>query len=166
MGTGTLIIVMAMFSLWIYLGRKHHRDLKKVEDSADNEEDGKRKVHKVDVIFFIAILGIIWIAYNPTSDEIKKVGSTKVAKQTSYGVMQRNTWWAPYENLEEYAQAVMSRDAERLAAMANSRKIFKVYRETKVIYSNSGIYSGIIFVTFQDGEYTGKRGYTLSKCVR
>lgn len=165
MGTGTLIIIIAMFSLWIYLGRKHYRDLKKLENTADEGEGGKSKIHKVDVIFFLAMAVIIAIVYYP-SDEPQYAGSTKVVKESSYGVMQGNTWWTPYENLEEYAQAVMNRDAERLAAMANSRKIFKVYRETKVIYSDSGIYSGIIFVTFQDGEYAGKRGYTLSKCVR
>ena len=89
----------------------------------------------------------------------------KATPTTTYGIMSENTWWTPYEHLDEFAETVSRRDSEHLARMANSGKIFKVYRDTKVIYSDSGIYSGIIFITFQEGEYANQRGYTLLKCV-
>ena len=103
---------------------------------------------------------------NFNSYKNQKIIETNKTNSANYAVMRGNTWWTPYEHLEEFVNAVIHRDADRLATMANSGKIFKVSRDTKVISSDSGIYDGIVFVTFQEGEFSNKQGYTLSKCVR
>lgn len=109
------------------------------------------------------IFGLLFLvkAYDPPANQHSTITTTTYAT-----VMYGGTWWVPYEHLDEWITALQRRDVARLTEMANTHKTFKVDRDTVVLRSDSGIYSGVVFITFQEGKYSGLSGYTLSNCVR
>ena len=96
-------------------------------------------------------------------NEIKKVNAVSKVREVT---VKSGAWCAEYENLEEFVNAINQRDAEYLAELADSGKIFKVTRDTQALCSDSGIYKGMVFITFTEGRYTNRRCYTFSKHVR
>ena len=70
------------------------------------------------------------------------------------------------EDIDKFIDAAKRKDVEYIDAMLYSGKAFVVRRNTRVLCSDSGIYQGIVFVTFLEGEFTGQRAYTFAKRVR
>lgn len=70
------------------------------------------------------------------------------------------------DDIEKFIDAAKRKDVEYMQSLIISGKAFVIRRNTRVLCSDSGIYDGIVFVTFLEGEFTGQRAYTVAKRVR
>ena len=69
-------------------------------------------------------------------------------------------------DLEGFINAAKRKDAEYIDVMLAKGRAFVIRSNTRVLYSDSGIYQGVAFVTFLEGEHTGHRAYTLKKRIQ
>lgn len=85
---------------------------------------------------------------------------------TETGVILRKTIWVKTPNdVDELVAALKRKDAAYLDQMIYDGRAFYVFADTRVYRSESGLYEGIVFITFLEGQYTNQRGYTFEKCV-
>lgn len=82
------------------------------------------------------------------------------------GIILKGSIWVEYDNLKEFVNSLKHKDSDHLEEMLKKRKLFKITQDTKVLSSESGIYNGICFVTFLEGAYTDKSGYTVADFVK
>lgn len=68
-------------------------------------------------------------------------------------------------DIDGFLEAAHRKDGAYIDAMLARGKAFAVKRNTRVICSDSKIHSGIVFVTFLEGEYEGMHAYTFAKRV-
>lgn len=68
-------------------------------------------------------------------------------------------------DIEEFVNAVSSKDTQHLDFMIYKGKAFVVEKNTKVTCAESNKYYGVVFITFREGKYQNQSGYTLSPVV-
>lgn len=133
-------------------------------------------------IMFYSIFGVLYhdrtIAeqyknYLAEYDKLATVNETRPNKSvkpveitTVTGVALRKTIWVPSpDDVDDFVAALKRKDVAYLDQMIAERRAFYVFVDTRVLRSPSGLYEGVVFITFLEGQYTGKSGYTFSKCV-
>lgn len=167
----SILLVISVIVLWVYLAKKHKADTRNTSQPSGSKYAAVVVGVFLSMVLLPRLISHIENTYNvditvPTIT-IKSSNQHSTITTTSYAtVMYGGTWWVPYEHLDEWITALQRRDVARLTEMANTHKTFKVDRDTVVLRSDSGIYSGVVFITFQEGKYSGLSGYTLSNCVR
>lgn len=113
---------------------------------------------------------IISPAVISTPSEQETTSTKKVAKipeiSTVNGVILRKTIWVKTPaDVDDLVAAVKRKDAAYLDQMIYDGRAFYVFADTRVYRSPSGLYDGVVFITFLEGQYTNQRGYTFEKCV-
>ena len=88
-----------------------------------------------------------------------------VKNETVIGVVLRKSIWVKLEDLDEFVAALKREDVAYLDRMIYEGRAFVVRMDARVMRSESGIYTGVVFITFLEGEYTNQQGYTIKKCV-
>ena len=93
--------------------------------------------------------------------------TTETTEKTIYASSQRSCLCIPnVEDIDAFLSAAKRKDVDYIDAMLASGRAFVVRKNTRVLCSDSGIYEGIVFVTFLEGEHTGERAYTFKKRVQ
>lgn len=92
--------------------------------------------------------------------------STKTAEKTIYASNQRSCFCViKAEDLDGFVSAAKRKDAAYLDAMLARGQAFVIRKNIRVLCSDSGIYDGIVFVTFLEGEFKDMRAYTFKSRV-
>lgn len=106
--------------------------------------------------------------YPPPEREITSAKKVSRIPQitTVTGVILRKTIWVKTpDDVDELVAAVKRKDVAYLDQMIYDGRAFYVFADTRVYRSESGLYEGVVFITFLEGQYTNQRGYTFAKCV-
>ena len=80
-------------------------------------------------------------------------------------VLRKSLFVADVADVDDLVDAVKRKDAAFLDRMVIEGRAFFVLSDARVYRSNSGIYDGVVFITFLEGEFTNRSGYTFLKCV-
>lgn len=102
-------------------------------------------------------------AISTEQSETKK--DTMVKNETVIGVVLRKSIWVKYEDLDDFVSALKREDVAYLDRMLYEGRAYVVRMDARAMRTESGIYTGIVFITFIEGEYTNQQGYTIKKCV-
>ena len=97
----------------------------------------------------------------------KSAEPNKSAKiSTVTGVALRKTLWVSSpSDVDDLVDAIKRKDSAYLDQMVAERRAHWVFVDTRVLRSPSGLYEGVVFITFLEGQYANQRGYTFAKCV-
>ena len=88
------------------------------------------------------------------------------ANETLIGVVLRKSLCVSnVSDVDDFVDALKRKDAAFLDRMVIEGRAFFVLSDARVYRSNSGIYDGVVFITFLEGEFTNRSGYTFKKCV-
>ena len=93
-------------------------------------------------------------------DELKR-------KNVSAGTLAKNTFWVEKkENIHDFLDAIKTGDQDFFEQQIREGKIYHVDKDTKIHYSNDRLNDGAILqITFLQGRYKNKKGYTLSNFI-
>ena len=130
-------------------------------------------------IMFYSIFGVIYhdraIAeqyknYLAEYDKVTTINETRPNKSaeitTVTGVILRKSIWVKTPaDVDDLVDAVKRKDTAYLDQMIYDGRARWVFIDTRVFRSPSGLYEGIVFITFLEGQYANQRGYTFAKCV-
>jgi len=100
-----------------------------------------------------------------SSNVTEEKGSSAIKNETEIGVVLRKSIWVKYEDLDDFVSALKREDVAYLDRMLYEGRAYVVRMDARAMRTESGIYTGIVFITFIEGEYTNQQGYTIKKCV-
>lgn len=103
-------------------------------------------------------------------DKMTTVNETRPKKDNEItavtGVILRKAIWVKNPtDVDDFVAAVKRKDVEYIDQMIYDGRAFYVFADTRVFRSESGLYEGVVFITFLEGQYANQRGYTFSKVV-
>lgn len=102
-----------------------------------------------------------------TSDVAAKEKPRMVlVNETEIGVVLRKSLVVTnIADVDDFVSALKRKDVAYLDRMVFEGRAFFVTSDVRVYRSDSGLYDGIVFITFLEGQFTNWSGYTVLKCV-
>ena len=102
-----------------------------------------------------------------TSDVAAKEKPRMVSvNETEIGVVLRKSLVVTnIADVDDFVFALKRKDVAYLDRMVFEGRAFFVTSDVRVYRSDSGLYDGIVFITFLEGQFTNWSGYTVLKCV-
>ena len=151
-----------------------------------NGDDSRENEEKIIIIFVSGMLyTCLFMFLTVMTPEIKslmsqrysgKIKTSEVAtkekprivsaNETELGVVLRKSLIVTNAaDVDDMFSAVKRKDAAYLDRMVFEGRAFFVTSDARVYRSESGLYDGIVFITFLEGWFKDKSGYTFLKCV-
>lgn len=102
----------------------------------------------------------------PSEVAVKEKPRMVSANKTEIGVVLRKSLVViNAADVDDFVSALKRKDAAYLDRMVFEGRAFFVTSDARVYRSDSGLYDGIVFITFLEGWFAEQSGYTFLKCV-
>lgn len=99
------------------------------------------------------------------STSVKQVPRIPKITTVNGVILRKSIWVKTPDDVDDLVSAIKRKDVAYLDQMIYDGRAFYVFADTRVYRSESGLYEGVVFITFLEGQYTNQRGYTFEKVV-